>query len=68
LNSLSLLLAASLCKLSERIEILLAVRVSRKNFGGILRRPFIRLNQPPSNFLRGMKNPVTRCQAYAGYL
>ena len=68
LKSRSPLLAASLCKLSERIQALIAVRVPRKKFDGIPRWPFICRKQPPSNFLSGTKNPITRCQAYSGYL
>ena len=42
-QSLSLLLAASLRKLSERIHILLAVHVTSNDFGGIFGWPFIGL-------------------------
>jgi len=62
------LLAASLCKLSERIQAFITVRVPRKKFDGIPRWAFIGLKQPPSNFLGGAENPITRCQAYSGYL
>jgi hypothetical protein len=40
-QSLSLLLAASLRKLSERIHILLAVHVTSNDFGGIFGWSFI---------------------------
>ena len=47
---------------------LFAVGVSRKNFSGIIRGPFISLKQPLADFFRRVKNLVARRQPDACHL